>query len=162
MNSILRAIDALNRWTVSISSWFVAALIVVSLYEVISRYVFNAPTQWAFGSLRMLGSAIIVMGWAYAQLLNSHIRVDVLYTRLSPRKRALVDVIGTGLFFFPLFGAFIGLAGSSIWHSLSYHEVLLLPLLHKMIIVLGLCLFSLQTGARFTRNVYLLTRGRAL
>jgi len=99
---ILRAIDTLNERVASISSWLVAFLIVVILYEVVSRYVFNAPTQWGFGSLRMLGSAIVVLGWAYAQLLDSHIRVDFIYTRLSPRKRALVNVIGTALFFFPL------------------------------------------------------------
>jgi len=174
MNRILRAIDALNKRAVSISSWLVAALIVVILYEVVARYVFNAPTTWAFGSFRMLGSTIIVMGWAYAQLLDSHVRVDVVYTHLSSRKRALINVIGTGLFFFPLFGVFIGKASSSMWHTLLsgkfitlyslyyYGGATPLPLLHKILIVLGLCLFFLQFGARFIRDIYLLTRGKSL
>ncbi|MGB2814035.1 MAG: TRAP transporter small permease subunit, partial [Dehalococcoidales bacterium] len=115
---ILRAIDALNERAASISSWLVAVLIGVILYEVVSRYVFNAPTQWGFGSLRMLGSAIVVLGWAYAQLLDSHIRVDFIYTRLSPRKRALVNIIGTGLFFFQLFGALTVQAGEAMWGAL--------------------------------------------
>ena len=167
---ILRAIDTLNERVASISSWLVAFLIVVILYEVVSRYVFNAPTQWGFGSLRMLGSAIVVLGWAYAQLLDSHIRVDFIYTRLSPRKRALVNVIGTALFFFPLFGALTVEAASSMWSALIggkfiyvyYGGAPPLPLLHKTLILLGLSLFFLQFGARFARDLYLLARGEAL
>ena len=167
---ILRAIDALNERAASISSWLVAVLVVVILYEVVSRYVFNAPTQWGFGSLRMLGSAIVVLGWAYAQLLDSHIRVDFIYTRLSPRKRALVNIIGTGLFFFPLFGALTVQAGEAMWGALlggkfvdiGYSGAVPLPLLHKTLILLGLSLFFLQFGARFARDVYLLARGKAL
>ncbi len=167
---VLRAIDTLNERAASISSWLVAVLIVVILYEVVSRYVFNSPTQWAFGSLRMFGSAIVVLGWAYAQLLDSHIRVDFIYTRLSPRKQALVNIIGATLFFFPLFGALIVLASEAMWGALLggkfvaiyYGGAPPLPVLHKALILLGLSLFFLQFGARFTRDIYLLVRGKAL
>jgi TRAP-type mannitol/chloroaromatic compound transport system permease small subunit len=167
---ILRAIDALNERAASISSWLVAVLIVVILYEVVSRYVFNAPTQWGFGSLRMVGSAIVVLGWAYAQLLDSHIRVDFIYIRLSERTKAVVNIIGTGLFFFPLFGALTAQAASSMWGTLLagkfvniyYSGAPPLPFLHKALIFLGLGLFFIQFGARFARDVYFLVRGKAL
>ncbi|MGB2878302.1 MAG: TRAP transporter small permease subunit, partial [Dehalococcoidales bacterium] len=107
---------------------------------------------------------------AYAQLLDSHIRVDFIYTRLSPRKRALVNIIGTGLVFFPLFGALTVQAGEAMWGALlggkfvviNYSGAVPLPLLHKTLILLGLSLFFLQFGARFARDVYLLARGKAL
>jgi TRAP-type mannitol/chloroaromatic compound transport system permease small subunit len=170
MRKILHAIDSVNEKAGSISSWLVAVLIAIILYEVISRYVFNAPTPWAFGTFRMVGGAIIVMGWAYAQLHNSHVRVDVFYIRFSPRKRALIDVIGTGIFFFPLFGAFIARAGSSTWHTwlafvvsiTSYHLKSPVNLLYQTIILVGLCLFFLQFVARFIRDVYILARGKPL
>ncbi len=170
MRKILRVIDSVNERAVSISSWLVAALIVVILYEVVARYVFNAPTTWAFGSFRMLGGAIVVLGWAYAQWHNSHVRVDVFYIHFSPRKRALVDVIGTGLFFFPLFAVFIKFAGSSIWHTslafalgmTSYPGKPSVNLPYTAVILIGLCLFFLQFVARFVRDVYILTKGRPL
>lgn len=143
-------------------------LIAVILYEVIARYVFNAPTIWGFNTLRMLGGAIVVLGWVYAQRHNSHIRVDVFYISHSPRQKALIDVIGTGIFFFPLFGAFIVLAGSSMWHTLlklvtiSYQVGSTTNLLYKIIIFTGLCLFFLQFTARFIRDVYILAKGRLL
>jgi len=166
MPKILHAIDSVNERASSISSWLVAALIAVILYEVIARYVFNAPTAWGFGTMRMLGGAIVVLGWVYAQRHNSHIRVDIFYIRLSPRRKALIDVMGTGLLFFPLFGAFIALAGASMWHTLLIlvgagpQEKSIIVLLYKIIIFTGLCLFFLQFVARFIRDVYILARGK--
>ena len=170
MKKILRGIDSVNEQAGSISSWLVAVLIAVILYEVVARYVFNAPTTWAFGTFRMLGGAIVVLGWAYAQWHNSHVRVDVFYIHFSPRKRALVDVIGTGLFFFPLFAVFIKFAGSSIWHTslaftlgmTSYPGKPSVNLLYTTVILIGLCLFFLQFVARFIRDVYILAKGRLL
>jgi len=168
MRKILCVVDSVNERAGSISSWLVAVLIAVILYEVIARYVFNAPTTWGFNTLRMLGGAIVVLGWVYAQRHNSHIRVDVVYISLSPRQKALIDVIGTGIFFFPLFGAFIALAGSSMWHTLlklvtiSYQVEATTNLLYKIIIFTGLCLFFLQFTARFIRDVYILAKGRLL
>ena len=170
MKKILRGIDSVNEQAGSISSWLVAVLIAVILYEVIARYVFNAPTTWGFNTLRMLGGAIVVLGWAYAQRHNSHVRVDVFYIHFSPRKRALVDVIGTGLFFFPLFAVFIKFAGSSIWHTslafalgmTSYPGKPSVNLPYTAVILIGLCLFFLQFVARFIRDVYILTKGRPL
>ncbi len=156
MRKILRVIDLVNERAGSISSWLVAVLVVVILYEVIARYVFNSPTSWAFGSFRMLGGAIVVLGWAYAQLHDSHIRVDVLYNRFPPRIRALLDVMGTGLFFFPFIFIFIEEA------VFSYGGVPSVALLYKTVVLIGLCLFLLQFVARFTRDLYLLTRGKTL
>jgi len=170
MRKILRGIDSVNERAGSISSWLVVVLIAVILYEVIARYVFNAPTTWGFNTLRMLGGAIVVLGWAFAQRHNSHIRVDVFYIHLSPRQKALIDVIGTGILFFPLFGAFIALAGSSIWHTslaftlgmTSYPGKPSVNLLYTTVILIGLCLFFLQFLARFIRDVQILTKGRLL
>jgi len=166
MQKILDAIDAVSERAGAISSWFVAALIAVILYEVIARYVFNAPTTWGFSTFRMLGGVIVVLGWAYAQRHNSHIRVDIFYTRLSPRQKALIDVIGTGIFFFPLFGAFIVLAGSSMWNNflklITEGSYLKSPanLLYAIILFTGLCLFFLQFVARFIRDVNILIKDR--
>ncbi|MBL7126732.1 MAG: TRAP transporter small permease subunit [Dehalococcoidales bacterium] len=168
MRKILHAIDSVNERVGAISGWLVLVLIIVILYEVIARYVFNKPTSWGFNTFRMISGALVVLGWAYAQRHNSHVRVDILYIRLSPRKQAFINAIGTGLFFFPLFGAFIGLVGARMWHtwqrytlSLASHQV---PFpanpLYQTIILIGLCLFFLQFTSRFIRDVHILIRGR--
>ena len=164
MRKILRIIDSVNERAGAISSWLLLVLIVVILWEVIARYVFNAPTTWGFNSFRMLNGALIVFGWAYAQRYNSHIRVDILYTRFSPRKKALVDVIGTSLLFLPLFGTFVVLAGRSVLRSYGFymtHGQGSIPTnpLYLTLIFIGLCLFFLQFLARFVRDFHTLSKG---
>jgi TRAP-type mannitol/chloroaromatic compound transport system permease small subunit len=169
MKRILHAIDAINERMGLISSWLVAILIFVILYEVIARYVFNSPTQWAFGTFTKLGGAIVVMGWAYAQRHNSHVRMDIFYVRFSARKRAFIDIIGTALFFFPIFAYFINFTGASLWGSLlTYvpgtirYQADPIRVVYLTIVLLGLCLFFLQFVARFIRDIYPLTRGERL
>jgi TRAP-type mannitol/chloroaromatic compound transport system permease small subunit len=167
MRKILHAIDSVNERVGAISGWLVLVLIAVILYEVIARYVFNKPTSWGFNTFRMISGALVVLGWAYAQRHNSHVRVDLFYIRFSPRKQAFINVIGTGLFFFPLFGAFIVLMGASMWHtwlrftlSMASHQA---PFpanpLYQTIVLIGLCLFFLQFVSRFIRDVHILIRG---
>jgi len=164
MRKILRIIDSVNERVGAISGWLVLLLIIVILWEVVARYVFNAPTTWGFNSFRMLSGALIVFGWAYAQRYNSHIRVDILYSRFSPRKKAVIDVIGTGLLFLPLFATFTVLAGLSVQRSyINYilHHQGSLPtnLLYQIVILIGLCLFFLQFLARFVRDFHILFKG---
>jgi len=165
MKKLLHIVDLINERIGSISSWLVLVLIIVILYEVIARYVFNKPTVWGFNTFRMISGALIVLGWAYAQRYNSHIRVDILYTRFSLRKKAFVDVIGTGLIFLPLFGAFILLVVLQVQRTYLFYIGLHgggLPtnLIYQILILIGLCLFFLQFAARFIRDIYILVNGR--
>lgn len=166
MKKILRIIDAINERAGAISSWLLLLLISVILYEVIARYVFNKPTTWGFGSFRMISGVLIVLGWAYAQRYKSHIRVDILYTRFSLRKKAFVDAIGTGLLFLPLFATFTVLVGQNVQRS--YHAYITLShmsgipttLIYQSLILIGLCLFFLQFSATFIRDLYVLIKGK--
>jgi TRAP-type mannitol/chloroaromatic compound transport system permease small subunit len=170
MRKVLRAIDAFNEKAGSISSWLIVILVVVILIEVISRYVFNAPTRWAFGSFRMLGGGIVVLGWAYAQRHNSHIRMDIIYNRFTVRTRAIIDVFGTGLFFFPLFTYFIIRIANSLWGRILAGQILSpntggappSAMLYNIIVLIGLLLFFLQFTAQFTRDLYTMAKGTTL
>lgn len=152
----------INDRAASGASWLVAILVGVILIEVISRYVFNSPTTWGFGAFRMLGGGIVALGWAYAQRLNSHIRVDIFYVRFSNRTRAIIDLIGGALFFFPIFGYFIMATVTSLWSGLLGGKLFALStggappsaMLYKTLILIGLCLFFLQFTAQFIRDLY--------
>ncbi len=165
MRKILKFIDSVNEFVGSLSSWLIIAMVVVILYEVIARYVFNSPTRWAFGDMRMLGGAIIVLGWAYAQLHNSHIRVDVLYTHLSARKKALIDVTGSLLFFFPLFGALTWVVISHMVERKIISQMLTVNFwcspssLYNILIMIALCLTCLQFSAQLARDIHTLVKG---
>ena len=159
MKRLLRIIDTIDEAIGSIASWLIIVMILVIIYEVIARYIFNSPTFWAFDSMRLFGGALIVFGWAYSQLHDAHIRVDIFYSHFTNRKRMIVDVLGSILFFFPLLGAFtyivarrelsILLSGKiitfSYWSSLSS--------IYGLILMLGLFLTCLQFAAKLVRDI---------
>ncbi|GJL80614.1 MAG: transporter DctQ-related protein [marine bacterium B5-7] len=102
MNKILETIDRLSTNLGVLAAWIVLPLIVATVYEVTSRYLFNAPTIWAYEIGYMATGANFLLGSAFALREGSHIRIDVLYMHFSPRTKALVDVLGYLFLFLPV------------------------------------------------------------
>ena len=99
---ILQGIDFICIWTGKLAAFLVIILIVVVVYEVVSRYAFDRPTMWAFEIERMVGGSMFVLGFAWVLIMRAHVRVDLLYQRLSPRGQAILDAVLTLLIVFPL------------------------------------------------------------
>jgi TRAP-type mannitol/chloroaromatic compound transport system permease small subunit len=82
---------------------FVAYWAVISVfvyyYEVIARYVFNSPTNWVHESMFLMYGMQYMLCGAYAYREDQHVRVDVFYSKFSPRGKAIADII-TSVFFF--------------------------------------------------------------
>ena len=98
---ILEIIDNISIWSGKIFRWSALVLSGVVIYEVISRYVFNRPTIWAFDSTMFIYSVLYLMGGAFVLQEGKHIRVDVIYMRFSERVQAVVDLVFYIVFFFP-------------------------------------------------------------
>ena len=62
-------------------------------YEVIARYLFNAPTIWAFDVTYMLYGTLFMLGAAYALHKGAHIRTDFFWEQFSVRKKGVIDAI---------------------------------------------------------------------
>ncbi|MEY5029360.1 MAG: hypothetical protein RLZ63_1675 [Pseudomonadota bacterium] len=87
-----------DRSGLFVSLWSINAVVAYT-YEVVARYLFNMPTIWVHESSFLLFGMQYMMIGAYGLLHGSHVRVDVLYTKMSKRKQAATDVI-TSVFFF--------------------------------------------------------------
>lgn len=168
MKKVVQVINSISEYSGMVILWAVIALIVVLCYEVIARYVFNSPTIWALETSKMLGGVIAVVGWGYTYLHNGHIRVDVLYVRLPPRGKALVDVVLALLFLFPVIGILIFSGISWAATSLATGEKMVesswLPPAapFRIVIAVGFFFFAMQCVARFITDLHLLTRGSEL
>jgi TRAP-type mannitol/chloroaromatic compound transport system permease small subunit len=81
-----------------VAYWSVLAVIVY-YYEVIARYVFNSPTNWAHESMFLMFGMQYLLAGGFVLREGAHVRVDVIYMHLSNRAKALVDVL-TSVFFF--------------------------------------------------------------
>ena len=168
MRNIVRVIDNISEYTGMVVRWACLTLVLVLCFEVSARYVFNAPTMWSFETASMLGGTIAVLGWSYTHKHGGHVRVDVFYTHLSPRGKAILDVALALLFFFPLLFSLTYIAWDRMWFSWSMGEVMArsnwYPITGpiRTVVVLGLFLFALQGVAQFLRDLYRLTRNQQL
>ena len=70
-------------------------------YEVFARYLFNAPTIWAYDVTYMLYGSHFMLGAAYTLYKGSHIRTDMLYENFTLRWKGRVDASMYLVFFLP-------------------------------------------------------------
>ncbi len=71
------------------------------VYDVVMRYVFN-DVSIAFQELEWhLFAAVFLLGIPYTIKAGGHVRVDIIYERLSYKAQAMVDVVGTLIFLLP-------------------------------------------------------------
>lgn len=111
MRRILTIIDSISEWSGRLICGFVFLLAFFLLYDVIMRFVFNAPTIWCHELALHVFGAYAVLSGAYTMLHDEHVKIDIVYARFSKRGRAIVDTIT-----FPLFFMFIGLL---FWYGLK-------------------------------------------
>ncbi len=123
MNHILLFIDRLSEWAGKAFAWCILMLAFAVTYEVFVRYVFRAPTSWAFDISYIMYGTLFMMAGAYTLSRNAHVRGDFVYRFWPPRVQATVEFVLYFLFFFPgmlaLIFAGIDYAGES-WACRPY------------------------------------------
>lgn len=102
MKSLVRTIDSISRASGALAAVLVIALIVLMLYDVMMRYVFNAPTLWGFEVNTFLMGASFILSVGYALSHDAHVRVDLLYSERTRPFLHWVDLIGFILLMLPI------------------------------------------------------------
>ena len=159
MAKFLRIIDLANEYTGKTVRWVALGMIFATTYEVIARYFFNSPTQWAHQTVMQLGGVLVTLSWGWVLLHRGHIGLDVIYRRLSPRQQAAVNIAGYLLLLFPL----IGLLAYVSWDwmidswvkgerwTVSWWRTPMGP--SRTVIVIGFILLFFQGLAHFIRDI---------
>ncbi len=101
MKSLLLAVDRASTLLGQVFAWVIVALTLMISWEVFSRYVLNAPHDWALDVQIMMYGTVFMMAGAYTLSKNGHVRGDVLYGFFQPRTQATLDLILYFLFFLP-------------------------------------------------------------
>lgn len=98
---LLTHFEKIAKWSGILTRWLALALSLVVIFEVISRYLFNRPTIWAFDTAMMLTSTMFLMGGAFVLMEGKHIRVDILFNAFPLKFRTVIDLVFYLIFFFP-------------------------------------------------------------
>ena len=122
---LLKTIAALELPSVIVAklgAWLILPMTGALVYEVISRYIFDSPTIWAYDITYMLSGSLFMLGSAYALRNGSHVRADFLLTSRPPRWQAIIDVTLYVLVYFPVIAVFFWFSARFAAHSWAQHE----------------------------------------
>jgi TRAP-type mannitol/chloroaromatic compound transport system permease small subunit len=166
MKAFVSAINTISAWVGRVTSWVTIAVIAIVTYEVVMRYVFTAPTRWAAETLGFCCALIYVLGGAWVFLENRHVKVEFVYEKLSPRQRAIIDVI-TFFLFLLYVGLMLWATSRFAWESIQLLEGSgspwnppVYPI--KVALVIGVFLVLLQGSAKLIRNIHFAVTGKEL
>ncbi len=74
----------------------------VVIYEVVMRYVLNAPTIWGFEMTTFLYGLHYMLGLAYTELNNGHVKVDILTARIKKKPATILSIVTSLVIFVPV------------------------------------------------------------
>ncbi len=101
MDRVLNGIESTNAWIGKTAAWCILILTFSTSYEVFMRYLFLAPTEWAFDASYMLYGTLFMLAGAYTLSRNGHVRGDFIYRTWTPVRQAKWDLVLYILFYFP-------------------------------------------------------------
>ena len=168
LRRILKAIDSVSERVGKGVAWLLLGLIFTLFYNTFMRYLFSLPPVWSFDISYMLGGTVMLMGMAWVTCRRTHVRVDILYARLSEKGKLVVDVVLNMAFFFPLYGMLLYCGVSRAMYSYKIKEFsevgfwrpMMWP--YRWMIVVALVLWLLATVNWVVRDLHTLIRNKEL
>lgn len=164
--SYIRFVNSLNDRVGKGFSFFIYPMILILVYEVVMRYVFNSPTIWAHETSEFFYGAHFLVGGAFALRWAAHVRIDVIHKYFPPRTRAIVDLLTWAVFY--------TMCGVLLWHAvgvatdsvklMEYSDSVWGPPVWpvKLTIPLAAALILLQGLTKTIKDAYTAITGREL
>jgi TRAP-type mannitol/chloroaromatic compound transport system permease small subunit len=168
LQTTIRIIDAFSEWSGKTVAWMIVPLFLSLTYEGIARYLFNAPTLWAYDVSYMLYAALFMLGAHYTLLRGAHIRTDMLWERFSVRTKGRIDAVAYVFFFFPAMALLFYASADEAWHAFKMGELseqtawrpYLWPF--KAVVPLTALLLMIQGLSELLKSLYAARTGRFL
>ncbi len=107
-------IERIGDW----GAWMFFVAFAITVYEVMMRYAFGAPTNWVHATSTALCAVAFALGGSYAMVRGEHMRVTTLLDRASPRWRTGAEWLAIACGVFYLGGLLWGLwreAEQAVW-----------------------------------------------
>ena len=168
LRQTVRIVDGFSDWSGKLGAWLILPLTLGLTYESVARYLFDAPTLWAFDLSYMMYAAIFMLGAHYTLMKGAHIRTDMLWEKFTPRTKGAIDAVAYVFFFFPAMILFFYASVDEAWASWKMGELseqtawrpILWPF--KAIVPLTALLLMVQGVSELLKSLYAARTGRFL
>lgn len=166
MEKVLSSLDSTVKWFAYAGALLLIPLVVSMLTEVISRYLFDAPTLWAYEMAYFLTGSFFLLGIGFTLQIGGHVKVDFLTELLPDRANQIIHITGylfTGTFAiwatWGLTESFLETyetgetTGESAWNPVIWP--------FRAMAAFGFLLFSVQILVELSRNFSRFIRGES-
>jgi len=164
VDAFIRNIERITTSVGIMASFAIVPLVLATCYEVLARYVFNAPTIWAYEIGYTLTGSHFLLGMAYTLAVGAHIRIDIFSGNFAPRTRALIDLAAYAVML-PLliwlsYALFQHLATGYLRSERSGQSAMNLPVWpFRVVFLVAFTLLALQVLAEIVKTVRTLRTG---
>jgi TRAP-type mannitol/chloroaromatic compound transport system permease small subunit len=168
LKKIVGVVDFMSEKSGQVGKWAALGLVLVGAYDTISRHFFNAPSDWAYDMMCMFGGAMYLLGASYNMRFNAHTRVDIFFNMLKPKAKAIVNLVATLLFFFPLVGMMLYEGVKWSIKAVKVNEVMFTSFWYppaapyRILFAIGIFLLFIQGLANLAKNIIFLARGEKI
>ena len=158
--TLARLADRIDRLTAAIgraAAWCALFMVLVQFAAVMMRYGLGIGSIRLQESVMYAHAALFMLAAAWTLQVGGHVRVDIVYAHATPRRKALIDLLGALLLLLPFVLALLWLALPYVarsWATLERsRETSGLPLVYllKTLIPLFALLLALQGVAQAIR-----------
>lgn len=98
----IKHIENLIDWSGRAVSWLTLFMVIITFVVVVLRYVFDIGWIALQESITYLHAMVFLIGAAYTLQQDAHVRVDIIYNKLSQKNRAWVNLLGSVFMLLPL------------------------------------------------------------
>ncbi len=98
---LARLLDTVNAAVGAVAMWLAVGMVVVQFGIVVLRYVFGMSSIFVSELELYMHGALFMLGAGYTLLRDGHVRVDIFYGAMPPRRKAIIDLFGTVAFLVP-------------------------------------------------------------
>ncbi len=117
-----KAIDGLNRGVGKLLTLSMPFVVLIAAAVVVLRYAFKMGFPWLSEAFIWLNGVIFTLGAAYLLVIDQHVRVDVVYARLSERWKAIMNMLGVVFLLWPAMYVIGGSAWPTVYRSIRALE----------------------------------------
>lgn len=121
-------VDGINDRIGVVIRWMALVMVLIGAISAVVRY-FARSQQWTLNltpateAQWYLFSIIFLLGAAYGLNHDVHVRVDVMYERMSKKTQAMIDLVGTVLFLIPFSILMLYVSFPAVQNSFSVREM---------------------------------------
>lgn len=93
-----KIIQSIGEW----SQYLILVMTLLCFVIVVLRYAFGLGWVWLQESMMISHAMNFMLAGAWTLSQDGHVKIDILYQRLSPQKQAWIDIFGTVFFLMPM------------------------------------------------------------